>query len=114
MQAMFSVKNASPLRKIIAGVVSVFVFTRLISGTSSPGSAQHSAPVPDSAAMAERARFTKLRPDLDAHEYWMRRCQPYRDRAASLPSDSMDAALAVVAIKVCTNYEGLERANTTS
>jgi hypothetical protein len=115
MQAMFSFKNASPLRiKIVAGALGVFVFARIIGGTPSPISAQHSAPAPDSAATAERARFTKLRPDLDAHEYWARRCQPHRDRAASLPSESMDAGFAVLAIKVCTKYEGFERDNTAS
>jgi hypothetical protein len=80
----------------------------------SPSSAQHAAPVPDGAATAERARYTKLRPDLETHEYWARRCQPYRDRVASLPPDSMDAGFAMLAIKVCTNYEGLERDNTAS
>ena len=114
---MFSVKNASPLRiKILAGALGVFVFAKIIGGVPSQSGAQHAAPAPapNSAAAAERARFTKLRPDLDVHEYWTRRCQPYRDRAASLPPESMDAAFAMVAIKVCSKYEGFERDNTAS
>jgi hypothetical protein len=100
----------------VAAMFAAFVILVIVvvSGTPSPSSAQHTAPAPDSAATEERARFTKLRPDLDAHEYWARRCQPYRDRAASLPSGSMDAGIAVLAIRVCTKYEGFERDNTAS
>jgi hypothetical protein len=66
---------------------------------------------------AERAKWTKLRPDLDAHTYWTRRCQPMRDVAAAYMRQNpngMDAAIAVVAVPICENYERLENDNTAS
>jgi hypothetical protein len=77
------------------------------------------APAPSSAQAqtAQRAKWTKLRPDLDAHEYWARRCQPYVDRFHSLEKvsqTSMDTALAMLAIRACTEYEDHENNNTAS
>jgi hypothetical protein len=123
---MFSFKNVSPLRvKIVAGVLGVFVFVKLISGDAaqpgaepSPSSAHVTqAAAPDQAQTAQRAKWTKLRPDLDAHEYWARRCQPYFDRFHSLEKvsrTSMDTTLAMLAIQACTKYEDHENDNTAS
>jgi hypothetical protein len=69
------------------------------------------------AAQMARAQYTKLRPDLDAHEYWTLRCQPYRDRAAEIAKskpESMDAALAAVAVISCHKDEAIEMNSTAS
>jgi hypothetical protein len=114
---MFSFKNASPLRiKIVAGAVGVFVFAKMIGGIAPPSATQHvaEAQAVNPEQTAARAKWTKLRPDLDAHEYWARRCRPYADREISLPRDSMEKGFAGLALISCAKYERFETENTAS
>jgi hypothetical protein len=68
-------------------------------------------------ATLKRAKWTKLRPDLDPHEYWARRCQPYVDRAYSMRRSNpngLDTGFAALAMIACQKYERYEGEGTAS
>jgi hypothetical protein len=102
----------------VGGAAALFLTVAYAAKTAAAETAATDTAATDTAAQTmARAQFTKLRPDLDAHEYWALRCQPYADRAASLAKskpESMDAALAAVAVISCHNDEAIEMNSTAS
>jgi hypothetical protein len=69
------------------------------------------------AAEIARAQQTKLRPDLDAHEYWTLRCRPYHERTEALRTknpESMDTGFAAAAEIYCTKHALQNELNSTA